>query len=347
MTTSFRIRSSKTSSSLLPASRHEIFRKRAKMQDLLAYDSVLAAPSVETRRWVDRAFDLRGLPRPTPRSRPTCSCFCRRSSCRPVCSASSTYSGTNSPSNIADLTLGSSAAFSSSAASSATNIGRCVHWSKDRLPPSDVIPLQARLFDCRHVGETASVFLDAMCEEPELAASCRAPPDRLTCTYTVSTSRCMAAAQQRYAGKVTQVGNSKGIRLDAAFFKAHPEFGGEVQATVLAEGQVLLSTKAKRRTRAKQAEAPDPVVASFLGFLERQMREHPDAFDRSTPSCSTRSANSLKVSTWSEALQWLAALRVRAIRRALVAQEGGRTPAAEGPRRLPPPPDHGTARLRL
>src|SRR5262245_41802250 len=86
----------------------------------------------------------------------------------------------------------------------------------------------------------------------------------------------MAATPQRYAGKVTQVGNSKGIRLDAAFFKAHPEFGGEVQATVLAEGQVLLSAKGKRRMRGKKAEASDPVLASFLGFLERQMREHPE-----------------------------------------------------------------------
>ena len=86
----------------------------------------------------------------------------------------------------------------------------------------------------------------------------------------------MAAVQQRYAGKVTPVGNSKGIRLDAAFFKAHPEFEGEVQATVLAEGQVLLSAKAKRKVRAGKGETPDPVLVSFLGFLERQMREHPE-----------------------------------------------------------------------
>jgi antitoxin PrlF len=86
----------------------------------------------------------------------------------------------------------------------------------------------------------------------------------------------MAVAHQRYAGKVTQVGNSKGIRLDAAFFKAHPEFGGEVQATVLAAGQVLLSAKAKRRSRGRRPETPDPVIASFLGFLERQMRAHPE-----------------------------------------------------------------------
>lgn len=70
----------------------------------------------------------------------------------------------------------------------------------------------------------------------------------------------MAAAQERYSGKVTPVGNSKGIRLDAAFFKAHPEFDGEVQATILAEGQVLLSAKATRKVRAKKAEPLDPVI---------------------------------------------------------------------------------------
>ena len=60
------------------------------------------------------------------------------------------------------------------------------------------------------------------------------------------------------------------------FFKAHPEFDGEVQATILAEGQVLLSAKATRKVRAKKPESLDPVMASFLGFLEEQMREHPD-----------------------------------------------------------------------
>jgi hypothetical protein len=36
----------------------------------------------------------------------------------------------------------------------------------------------------------------------------------------------MAAPHQRYAGKVTRVGNSNGIRLDAGLFKAQPELGG-------------------------------------------------------------------------------------------------------------------------
>jgi len=79
----------------------------------------------------------------------------------------------------------------------------------------------------------------------------------------------------QYRGKVTPVGNSKGIRLDAAFFKAHPEFNGEVRATVLADGQVLLSARSRRRGTAKDYDA-DPVMLGFLKFLERQMTEHPE-----------------------------------------------------------------------
>lgn len=82
------------------------------------------------------------------------------------------------------------------------------------------------------------------------------------------------ARSEQYGGKVTPVGNSKGIRLDAAFFKAHPEFNGEVRATVLADGQVLLSAKSIARRSAKDAES-DPLMLGFLRFLEKQMAEHP------------------------------------------------------------------------
>lgn len=82
----------------------------------------------------------------------------------------------------------------------------------------------------------------------------------------------------RYGGKVTSVGNSKGIRLDAAFFKAHPEFDGEVRATVLADGQVLLSAASKRRA-SREEEDIDPVMLGFLQFLEKQMTEHPELIE--------------------------------------------------------------------
>jgi hypothetical protein len=83
---------------------------------------------------------------------------------------------------------------------------------------------------------------------------------------------------KEYSGKVTPVGNSKGIRLDAAFFRAHPEFDGEVRATVLADGQVLLSAKSTARSTKRDGD-DDPVMLSFLRFLEQQMIDHPDAIE--------------------------------------------------------------------
>jgi DNA-binding transcriptional LysR family regulator len=49
------------------SSSHEVFRKRLKIKDLIAYQWVLAAPPVETRQWLDLAFSSRGLPRPSAR----------------------------------------------------------------------------------------------------------------------------------------------------------------------------------------------------------------------------------------------------------------------------------------
>lgn len=59
----------------------------------------------------------------------------------------------------------------------------------------------------------------------------------------------MAAPHQRYASKLTRVGSSQEIRRDAALFKAHPEFGGDVQPTDLAEGQVTLSARPQESPR--------------------------------------------------------------------------------------------------
>jgi antitoxin PrlF len=84
-----------------------------------------------------------------------------------------------------------------------------------------------------------------------------------------------AKRQERYEGTVVQVGNSRGMRLPAGFFNAHPEFTGKVQVTVVAEGAVLVSAKAAARRKTKDDES-DPVVASFLQFMERQMAEHPE-----------------------------------------------------------------------
>lgn len=80
--------------------------------------------------------------------------------------------------------------------------------------------------------------------------------------------------QERYEGTVVQIGNSRGIRLPAGFFNAHAEFKGKVQVTVVADGAVLLSAKKPPQRKTLNDEA-DPVVTSFLQFMERQMTQHP------------------------------------------------------------------------
>ena len=93
----------------------------------------------------------------------------------------------------------------------------------------------------------------------------------------------MSSAIENYSGKVTPVGNSKGIRLDSAFFKAHPEFEGEVCVTVLADGQVLLSARSSGKKK-KAGEMDDPVLLGFLGFLQAQMAAKPERITAADPA---------------------------------------------------------------
>lgn len=97
-------------------------------------------------------------------------------------------------------------------------------------------------------------------------------------TLRIAMVAAIESNAEQYGGKVTPVGNSKGIRLDAAFFKAHPEFNGEVRVTVLADGQVLLSAKGAKR-RSSKSDETDPIMLGFLQFLEKQMVEHPDMIE--------------------------------------------------------------------
>lgn len=80
---------------------------------------------------------------------------------------------------------------------------------------------------------------------------------------------------EQYEGTVVQVGNSRGMRLPAGFFNAHPEFSGKVQVTVVADGTVLVSAAPKAK-RKNMADEGDPVVAGFLQFMAAQMAAHPE-----------------------------------------------------------------------
>ena len=79
----------------------------------------------------------------------------------------------------------------------------------------------------------------------------------------------------QYEGTVVQVGNSRGMRLPAGFFNAHPEFIGKVRATFVADGQVLISVQPAAKGKATKPET-DPIMDSFLSFLEEQMAAHPE-----------------------------------------------------------------------
>jgi len=79
----------------------------------------------------------------------------------------------------------------------------------------------------------------------------------------------------QYEASVIQVGNSRGMRLPAGFFQAHPEFNGKVSLTPVGDGQVLMSAKVPAG-HGTAAEVADPVFASFLSFLEKQLTNHPD-----------------------------------------------------------------------
>ena len=81
--------------------------------------------------------------------------------------------------------------------------------------------------------------------------------------------------KEQYEGTVVQVGNSRGMRLPAGFFHAHPEFEGKVKVTVVADGAILVSAKAAPKQK-NQDDEGDPVIASFLNFMEKQMTMHPE-----------------------------------------------------------------------
>jgi antitoxin PrlF len=83
-----------------------------------------------------------------------------------------------------------------------------------------------------------------------------------------------------FKGAITTTGRSEALRLDKALFKAHPEFRqkARIRAQVIGPGSLLVTLDADQRD---DAQAPDeverdPVVAAYLAFIERDLREHPE-----------------------------------------------------------------------
>jgi hypothetical protein len=84
-----------------------------------------------------------------------------------------------------------------------------------------------------------------------------------------------------YRASAAAVGNSKGLRLDGALFREHPEFAnGTFEVDVIAPGRMLVRAKAHAVTQ----ETQDPVLDAFLGFLGHQMASRPDLLTGMTAS---------------------------------------------------------------
>jgi len=83
-----------------------------------------------------------------------------------------------------------------------------------------------------------------------------------------------------FKGTITTTGRSEALRLDKALFKAHPEFRqkARIRAQVIGPGSLLVTLDADERDGAEPPDAVerDPVVAAYLAFLERDLREHPE-----------------------------------------------------------------------
>jgi len=77
-----------------------------------------------------------------------------------------------------------------------------------------------------------------------------------------------------FTGSITTTGKSEAIRLDKALFRLHPEFRqkAKVRAQVIAPGHALISVVQEGLS---EVEEEDPVVTTFLAFLEKDMKTRP------------------------------------------------------------------------
>lgn len=86
---------------------------------------------------------------------------------------------------------------------------------------------------------------------------------------------------ETYRATPARVGNSQGFRMDAALFQTHPELrDGIFEAAYLGTGTFLVRPRAetpRRTSGARNVEADvDPVVAAYLAWTERAMKDRPD-----------------------------------------------------------------------
>mgnify|MGYP005992549623 CR=1 FL=1 len=91
-----------------------------------------------------------------------------------------------------------------------------------------------------------------------------------------------------FEGSVTTTGRSEAVRLEKAFFRAHPEFRqkARVRAQAIGEGHVLVSVA---EPLVPTSDEVDPVVSAYLSFLGADMVAHPESRCRTTTPSPTTS----------------------------------------------------------
>jgi prlF antitoxin for toxin YhaV_toxin len=78
-----------------------------------------------------------------------------------------------------------------------------------------------------------------------------------------------------YTARATTSGTAPAIAFSRAFAREHPEFTrGRFEAHVIAPGRLLLTVPMSPRD--EDVEGADPVLETFLSFLDQQMRAHPE-----------------------------------------------------------------------
>jgi hypothetical protein len=87
---------------------------------------------------------------------------------------------------------------------------------------------------------------------------------------------------ERFSAAPAQIGNSRGYRIDAALFQAHPEMReGHFEAAYLGEGTLLLRPRPSRDDEQSAANTgmdpeTDPVMTAYLAWTERAMAAQPE-----------------------------------------------------------------------
>ncbi len=85
---------------------------------------------------------------------------------------------------------------------------------------------------------------------------------------------------ETYSASPAQIGNSRGYRMDAALFQAHPELHeGSFEAAYLGAGTILLRPRTPDPAKGRVGDGVDdidPVAAAYLAWSERAMIEQPN-----------------------------------------------------------------------